>query len=198
MDQLSKGLDAAFSLLRPGGRLAIITFHSLEDRMVKQRMNEWGTGCICPPDFPVCVCGNQPKAQLVYKKDWRRQSRSWSRIPAAAAHGYVSARSFSEAGWDLNKFFSEQMHGSVTRCYNKNRSEAYDFSRFAPKHQERETPEQQAGKVVKDNVIEMPKEQVEKGTKLRKRLRALRVVTTCLGLAVMFGISGFFVLGRFS
>ena len=69
LDQLSKGLNAGFSLLRPGGRLAIITFHSLEDRMVKQRMNEWGTGCICPPpDFPVCVCGNQPKAQLVYKK----------------------------------------------------------------------------------------------------------------------------------
>ena len=74
----------------------------------------------------------------------------------------------------------------------QNRSEAYDFSRFAPKHQEGETPEQQAG----NNVIEMPKEQVEKGTKLRKRLRALRVVTTCLGLAVMFGISGFFVLGQ--
>lgn len=78
----------------------------------------------------------------------------------------------------------------------QNRSEAYDFSRFAPKHQEGETPEQQAGKSVKDNVIEMPKEQVEKGTKLRKRLRVLRVVTTCLGLAVMFGISGFFVLGQ--
>ncbi len=66
--ELERGLDSAFEMLSPGGRLAVITFHSIEDRITKQRMQKWCTGCTCPADFPVCVCGNMPKAKLISRK----------------------------------------------------------------------------------------------------------------------------------
>ena len=68
LDHLNDVLDKAFNLLNKDGVLAIITFHSLEDRMVKQRFKEYCTGCTCPPDFPVCVCGKTPRGHLLTRK----------------------------------------------------------------------------------------------------------------------------------
>ena len=67
-EHLDRGLDEAFELLKTGGRLCVITFHSLEDRIVKQRFASFCKGCICPPDFPQCVCGRTPRGRLINRK----------------------------------------------------------------------------------------------------------------------------------
>ena len=68
LGEVERMLDSVLPRLNPGGRLAVISFHSLEDRLVKTAYAGWAKGCTCPPDFPVCVCGKKPQVRLVGKK----------------------------------------------------------------------------------------------------------------------------------
>lgn len=67
LDRLSSTLDDAFDCLNSSGRISVITFHSLEDRIVKEKFASWCKGCTCPKEFPVCICGNKPKGKLPFK-----------------------------------------------------------------------------------------------------------------------------------
>lgn len=67
LEKLERALDDMFEALNPSGRIAIITFHSLEDRIVKKKFNKFCEGCICPPEFPVCVCDRKPRGKLPFK-----------------------------------------------------------------------------------------------------------------------------------
>lgn len=68
LDVLRRGLEAAIRWLAPGGRIVVISYHSLEDRIVKDIFKQYSQGCTCPPDLPVCVCGNKPVLKVVTKK----------------------------------------------------------------------------------------------------------------------------------
>jgi 16S rRNA (cytosine1402-N4)-methyltransferase len=85
LGQLEDGLESALALCAPGGRLAVISFHSLEDRMVKQRFVKAARGCICPPDLPVCGCGRTPEFRLVTSKAVRPGADEVAVNPRAAS-----------------------------------------------------------------------------------------------------------------
>ena len=83
LGELPPMLDAAQENLQSGGRLAVITFHSLEDRIVKHTLQDFAQGCICPPSFPVCVCGRKPKMKLVTRKPIVSQDEELRENPRA-------------------------------------------------------------------------------------------------------------------
>jgi len=85
LESLEAGLPAAFEMLRPGGRIVVISFHSLEDRIVKRFLRERARGCTCPPEFPVCVCGHEPELRILTPKLVRPSAREIHVNPRAGA-----------------------------------------------------------------------------------------------------------------
>jgi 16S rRNA (cytosine1402-N4)-methyltransferase len=85
LGSLEAALPAAFSMLRPGGRLAVISFHSLEDRLTKRFMRDLERGCDCPPDFPVCVCGKEPQLRSLSRKALRPGAPETAANPRASS-----------------------------------------------------------------------------------------------------------------
>jgi 16S rRNA (cytosine1402-N4)-methyltransferase len=85
LGELESGLDDALELVEPGGRIAVISFHSLEDRIVKHRFREAAHGCVCPPDLPVCGCGRTPEFRVVNARPIRPGAAEQARNPRAAS-----------------------------------------------------------------------------------------------------------------
>ena len=83
LNSVAKAMEAAIPLLNSGGRLAVITFHSLEDRIVKNAMAAAAKGCICPPEFPVCVCGRKPQVDILTRKPIVSAPQELERNPRA-------------------------------------------------------------------------------------------------------------------
>jgi 16S rRNA (cytosine1402-N4)-methyltransferase len=85
LESLEIGLPAAFEMLRPGGRLAVISFHSLEDRIVKHFLRDRARGCTCPPELPVCMCGKEPEARVLTPKPVRPSPGEVDHNPRASS-----------------------------------------------------------------------------------------------------------------
>jgi len=85
LESLEAGLPAALEMLRPGGRLVVISFHSLEDRIVKRFLRDRARGCTCPPEFPICVCGHEPELRILTPKLVRPSAREVDHNPRASS-----------------------------------------------------------------------------------------------------------------
>ncbi len=96
LDQLDRALPLAWDVLRPGGVLAGISFHSLEDRRVKQFLAELARGCICPPGLPVCACGREPRATLIARRSIVPSAEEVAENPRAASARLRGARKLSD------------------------------------------------------------------------------------------------------
>ncbi len=85
LGELEEALPAAVDMLRPGGRLAVISFHSLEDRLVKHFIRDLSRGCVCPPDFPVCACGREPELRPLTRRAVRPSAEEIALNPRAGS-----------------------------------------------------------------------------------------------------------------
>ncbi|MDO4851581.1 MAG: 16S rRNA (cytosine(1402)-N(4))-methyltransferase RsmH [Actinomycetota bacterium] len=98
LDMLRRGLDAAVRWLLPGGRIVVISYHSLEDRIVKECFSRLSQGCTCPPDLPVCVCGNKPVLQVMTRKPIMAGAEEVERNPRARSARMRVARKLDQDG----------------------------------------------------------------------------------------------------
>jgi 16S rRNA (cytosine1402-N4)-methyltransferase len=98
LDALDRALPAAWSSLRDGGRLAVISFHSLEDRRVKRFLAELARGCVCPPELPVCQCGHEPEARLIARRAVRPTEQETERNPRSRSARLRVAQKLPGAG----------------------------------------------------------------------------------------------------
>jgi 16S rRNA (cytosine1402-N4)-methyltransferase len=98
LEALQAGLAAALDLLRPGGRLVVLSYHSLEDRIVKRFFQAERRGCVCPPELPVCVCGHEPEAELLARRAVKPSEEEMERNPRSRSARLRVARKLADAG----------------------------------------------------------------------------------------------------